>query len=649
MDKSANRKSQQILKTLEIDDDDGLSGSEGEEAGDTKSKDVFLQKTMWNQLRNLLKKKKDPSSKEPRPRRKSRIEKPLAKKEGSTGSILGPSTSNEASPLKPPTDISPRKEKEKEKEFKEDRLHSLFSHLSGSRRDVRRSMIVTPSRSASASNVELEIDKEKRIREAVAQFAGKKELKNVTKQRAISERASQIKKPKNNTDSKIHRMQQEQEQKEQAALKSNLFSTLQPSTKDDYIRNLIDSPDSASGPEIILEDDVRAHSVCNYDIGKDQLTILESELEMLRGLTNNDYNGSLDGLDVEGLDMEGMALEEEVYKEAKDVMDKASISGRSQSINLPEGAFFLFHGQFLEVINQIGKGGTATVYKAKMAEQFVAMKVISLSGVRDRKRMRQVLAAEVEMMKEFHHPNVIRYYGHFYQRKEQEMNVILELVEGGCLTKLIQRLKKFDEKLTAHVLHQVLCGLCFLHKNSIIHRDLKPDNVLVEYNTGFVKLIDFGAATKVLGMRSCRRSVVGTPWYTAPEVIKEEEYSYPADIWSLGCSAIEMLSGNPPYSHLNAIAALFTMADKPPSIPDDISPSSYEFISTCLILDRRKRPFALELLKSKLFEEEISNQMFVMALASGLADVPVNEYKQDYLQVIKDHNLPDTEIPNTTS
>jgi serine/threonine protein kinase len=97
-----------------------------------------------------------------------------------------------------------------------------------------------------------------------------------------------------------------------------------------------------------------------------------------------------------------------------------------------------------------------------------------------------------------------------------------------------------------------------------------------------VKLIDFGAATKVLEIRTMRRSTVGTPWYTAPEVINGEEYEYSADIWSLACTLIEFVTGAPPYSELNAVAALFKMAEHTPDIPPNLSPECHSFLDSCL-------------------------------------------------------------------
>eukprot|EP01100_Stratorugosa_tubuloviscum_P005470 TRINITY_DN2436_c0_g2_i1.p1 TRINITY_DN2436_c0_g2~~TRINITY_DN2436_c0_g2_i1.p1 ORF type:complete len:641 (-),score=291.82 TRINITY_DN2436_c0_g2_i1:134-2056(-) len=272
-------------------------------------------------------------------------------------------------------------------------------------------------------------------------------------------------------------------------------------------------------------------------------------------------------------------------------------------IETSSGNSFSIKGKTVTVISQLGKGATATVWKACINDNIVAMKTISLVGVKDRNALKKVLIAEVEMIKELTHPNVIKYFGSFYLRKEQEMNLIMELLEGGSLTKYIKlkyeqsgNNRAFNEQLCSQVCCQILSGLAFLHANSIIHRDLKPDNCLVDLE-GVVKLIDFGTATKVLGIKTARRSNVGTPWYTAPEVINSEEYSYLADIWSLGCSLYEMVLGIAPYHELNAIAALFKMAEGFIETPSGLSTECKEFIETCLTKNKKTRKNAASLLE----------------------------------------------------
>jgi len=114
-----------------------------------------------------------------------------------------------------------------------------------------------------------------------------------------------------------------------------------------------------------------------------------------------------------------------------------------------------------------------------------------------------------------------------------------------------------------------------------------------------------------------RRSTVGTPWYTAPEVIVSEEYSFPADIWSLGCSLIELVTGFPPYHDLNAVAALFKMADTPPAIPSNLSSNAASFLQVCLTKDRKRRPTAAHLTKHTFLNNENGYEQLLGLIKSG--------------------------------
>lgn len=110
--------------------------------------------------------------------------------------------------------------------------------------------------------------------------------------------------------------------------------------------------------------------------------------------------------------------------------------------------------------------------------------------------VRNQIKKEVDLMKPFRHDNVLRYYGMFYSKVNQEINLVMELVDGVSVTDVVVCQKKLPEKVAAFILRQAIGGLVFLHENLIIHRDLKPDNLLIDAN-GVVKLIDFGCSAKV--------------------------------------------------------------------------------------------------------------------------------------------------------
>jgi serine/threonine protein kinase len=149
--------------------------------------------------------------------------------------------------------------------------------------------------------------------------------------------------------------------------------------------------------------------------------------------------------------------------------------------------------------------------------------------------------------------------------------------EGGSLHTICKNFGKFPENLVALYMSQVLKGLLYLHEQGVIHRDIKGANLLLTKD-GHVKLADFGVATK---SNVSEYSVVGTPYWMAPEVIELSGASTASDIWSLGCTVIELLDGKPPYHKLQPMQALFKIvSDDHPPLPDGASPVSAKWSKT---------------------------------------------------------------------
>ena len=143
--------------------------------------------------------------------------------------------------------------------------------------------------------------------------------------------------------------------------------------------------------------------------------------------------------------------------------------------------------------------------------------------------------------------------------------------ENGSLHSICKNFAKFPENLVALYMTQVLNGLLYLHEQGVIHRDIKGANILTT-KEGLVKLADFGVATrKDTGLHES--SVVGTPYWMAPEVIELSGATTASDIWSLGCTVIELLDGRPPYHELQPMPALFRIVnDDHPPLPEGASP-----------------------------------------------------------------------------
>jgi serine/threonine protein kinase len=240
----------------------------------------------------------------------------------------------------------------------------------------------------------------------------------------------------------------------------------------------------------------------------------------------------------------------------------------------------------------LGKGAFGSVYKALNwgTGGTVAIKQVGLSHLpkTELKNMMQ----EIDLLKNLHHPNIVKYHG--FVTSTENLYIILEYCEGGSLQNMCKTFGKFPETLVALYLSQVLQGLLYLHEQGVIHRDIKGANILT-MRDGLVKLADFGVATKGNVGES---SVVGTPYWMAPEVIQLSGATTASDIWSLGCTAIELLDGKPPYSNFPPMPALFRIVnDDHPPLPEGASPVVRDFLIQCFQKDPNLRVSAKKLLK----------------------------------------------------
>nr|CAD1826605.1 unnamed protein product [Ananas comosus var. bracteatus] len=219
------------------------------------------------------------------------------------------------------------------------------------------------------------------------------------------------------------------------------------------------------------------------------------------------------------------------------------------------------------------------------------------------------LEEEVKLLKNLSHPNIVRYLG--TAREEETLNILLEFVPGGSISSLLGKFGSFPEAVIRMYTKQLLQGLEYLHRNGIIHRDIKGANILVD-NKGCIKLADFGASKQVakLATMTAAKSMKGTPYWMAPEVIVQSGHSFSADIWSVGCTVIEMATGKPPWSQqYQEVAALFhvgTTKSHPP-IPEHLSLEAKDFLLKCLQEEPSLRPTASDLLQHPFVTGEIED------------------------------------------
>ena len=195
-------------------------------------------------------------------------------------------------------------------------------------------------------------------------------------------------------------------------------------------------------------------------------------------------------------------------------------------------------------------------------------------------------------------PYVVKYYGSYF--KGSDLWIVMEYCGGGSVSDIMRlRKKTLKETEIATILRDTLEGLVYLHARRKIHRDIKAGNILLN-SEGHAKLADFGVAGQLTDTMAKRNTVIGTPFWMAPEVIQEIGYDCQADIWSLGITALEMAEGKPPYGDIHPMRAIFMIPSKPPPTfkrPELWSSQLIDFISKCLVKNPDKRATAAELLK----------------------------------------------------
>ncbi|KAI6250729.1 Serine/threonine-protein kinase STE11 [Erysiphe necator] len=262
----------------------------------------------------------------------------------------------------------------------------------------------------------------------------------------------------------------------------------------------------------------------------------------------------------------------------------------------------------------IGQGSFGSVYLALHAVtgELLAVKQVetpspganSASDSR-KKSMIDALKREISLLRDLQHPNIVQYLG--ASSSSDYLNIFLEYVPGGSVQTMLNSYGALREPLVRNFVRQIVTGLAYLHGREIIHRDIKGANILVD-NKGGIKISDFGISKKMeatnllggAGNSKNRPSLQGSVFWMAPEVVKQTSYTRKADIWSLGCLIVEMMTGKHPFPDCSQLQAIFKIggAKASPAIPSHASSEAQTFLKQAFEIEHTKRPSAEELLFS---------------------------------------------------
>ena len=268
-------------------------------------------------------------------------------------------------------------------------------------------------------------------------------------------------------------------------------------------------------------------------------------------------------------------------------------------------------------LKKVGQGASGSVYVAKpltnaMAQyKRVAIKQMDLSS----QPRKELIVNEIMVMKESQHANIVNFLD-AHLRGNSDLWVVMEYMEGGALTDIIDNNTLTEEQIST-ICFETCKGLQHLHQKHIIHRDIKSDNMLLD-SQGHVKITDFGFCAKLTDQKNKRATMVGTPYWMAPEVVKQKEYGEKVDVWSLGIMAIEMIESEPPYLNEEPLKALYLIATNgTPKLkrPEKLSKEIKSFLSVCLCVDVNFRASTDELVKHEFLRKGCSLQSLAVLLA----------------------------------
>ena len=262
----------------------------------------------------------------------------------------------------------------------------------------------------------------------------------------------------------------------------------------------------------------------------------------------------------------------------------------------------------------IGAGSYGKVYIGlnENSGVLMAVKEVEVCDEKEAKSLQQ----EIDLMRSLSHDNIVAYLGSEVDAEQHKLYIFTEWVPGGSISNILQKFGRLTESVVRNYTRQILTGLDYLHGKGVIHRDIKGANILVD-DRATIKLADFGASKRLflhsteptgrtldISMSKYKgtKSLRGTPYFMAPEVVKQSGHGRKADIWSVGCTVLQMVTGKPPwkamqFSSVSALLYHICNTNKPPEMPDDISNELRSFLMICFQREPAERPTAKRMLQ----------------------------------------------------
>ncbi|XP_023248859.1 serine/threonine-protein kinase 4-like [Seriola lalandi dorsalis] len=320
---------------------------------------------------------------------------------------------------------------------------------------------------------------------------------------------------------------------------------------------------------------------------------------------------------------------------------------RRQLKKLSEDSLTKQPEEVFDVLEKLGEGSYGCVFKANYKEtgEIVAIKQVPVESDL------QEIIKEISIMQQCNSPHVVRYYGSYF--KNSDLWIVMEYCGAGSVSDIIRiRNKTLTEEEIASILQSTVKGLEYLHFMRKIHRDIKAGNILLN-TEGQAKLADFGVAGQLTDTMAKRNTVIGTPFWMAPEVIQEIGYNCVADIWSLGITAIEMAEGKPPYADIHPMRAIFMIPTNPPPTfrnPNLWSSAFQDFVKQCLVKNPENRATATKLLQHP-FIKSAKQSAVLQALITDAMEIKLKkqeEAEQREQDAEDDDNSDDDDVDHGT-